>query len=156
MPCPHYQLMGVASHLCKKYGSYQSQYQADTYCTTDSYWKECVNYHAYSNCFLTTACVHYAGLPDDCKELTGMRNFRDGYLLSLPNGQAMFDEYYRLAPAIVEAIERSDKREHYLADILARVRQCVFFADNGNNEAALDVYTAMFDELKNRFAPLPL
>ncbi|MCL2743422.1 MAG: hypothetical protein FWE67_06195 [Planctomycetaceae bacterium] len=112
----------------------------------------CANYKG-SSCFLTTACVHYAGLPDDCKELTGMRNFRDDYLLSLPNGQAMYDEYYRLAPAIVEAIEQSDERTGILADILSSVRQCVHFSENGNNEAALDVYTAMFDDLKNRFAP---
>ena len=102
---------------------------------------------------MTTACVHYAGLPDDCKELTGMRNFRDDYLLSLPNGQAMYNEYYRLAPTIVEAIERSDERAGILTDILARVRQCVHFSDKGNNEAALNVYTAMFDELKNKFTP---
>ena len=110
----------------------------------------CANYKG-SSCFLTTACVQYAGLPDDCKELTTMRNWRDGYFLSLPNGQAMYDEYYRLAPAIVEAIERSEYRTNILTDILASVRQCVHFAENGNNEAALDVYTAMFNGLKNQF-----
>lgn len=30
-----------------------------------------------SGCFLTSACVKYKGLSDDCKELTELRQFRD-------------------------------------------------------------------------------
>ena len=147
MTCNYFQ---HSTSYCTKSGAFQSAYQVNTYCTTESNWQSCANFKG-SSCFLTTACVHYAGLSDDCKELTGMRNFRDSYLLSLPNGQAMYDEYYRLAPAIVEAIERSAERANILTDILTRVRQCVQFSDKGNNELALDVYTSMFNELKNKF-----
>lgn len=31
-----------------------------------------------SGCYLTSACVNAKGLPDDCEELTVLRNFRDG------------------------------------------------------------------------------
>jgi hypothetical protein len=104
-----------------------------------------------SGCFLTTACVHYAGLPDDCHELTVCRQFRDHYLLSLPDGQAMCNEYYRLAPGIVDAIESSSNRGLILMDILTTVRQAVRYIDNGNNVAALAVYSEMFNTLKNQF-----
>lgn len=31
-------------------------------------------------CFVTTACVKMLGLPDDCREMTVLRNFRDSLL----------------------------------------------------------------------------
>ena len=152
MPCPYYRPSGTHCY-CEKTGVFHDDAHVRNYCATDSNWQRCGNIAGTGGCFLTTACVHYAGLADDCKELNGMRNFRDSYLLSLSNGQAMYDEYYRLAPAIVEAIERSVERTSILTDILTRVRQCVHFADKGNNEMALVVYTSMFNELKNKFVP---
>ena len=35
-----------------------------------------------SGCFLTTATVKYMGKPDDCYELTVLRDFRDKYMLT--------------------------------------------------------------------------
>ncbi|MDR1959378.1 MAG: hypothetical protein LBQ54_10130 [Planctomycetaceae bacterium] len=80
-----------------------------------------------------------------------MRQFRDRYLLSLPDGQAMYDEYYRVAPAIVEAIEHCAERSPILKDIFVKVRQCVQCFEAGNNEKALDVYVTMFNSLKDKF-----
>lgn len=148
MTCPYFTSTG--GNLCRKSDTYQSEATKDQYCTTSSDWSNCPNYTGNSSCFLTTACVHYAGLPDDCAELTGMRKFRDEYLLSLPNGRAAIDEYYRLAPDIVKAIEHSTECAHVLSDILTQVRQCVRFVDAENNEAALEIYTSMFDNLKNK------
>ena len=34
-----------------------------------------------NNCFITTACVKYYGLKDNCYQLEILRKFRDGYLL---------------------------------------------------------------------------
>lgn len=148
MQCPYFTTSGGG--YCNKAKTSQPASQISQYCVTESNWQRCANYTG-SSCFLTTACVHHAGLLDDCEELTGMRNFRDNYLLSLPNGQEMYDEYYRLAPAIVDAIECSAERTKILTDILERVRRCVQFVGNGDNEAAFDVYTAMFNEMKDRF-----
>ena len=143
--CPYYD---PKYYLCEISKTYQNG--RDTQCLSSDDWRRCPNLEGKS-CYLTTACVHHAGLADDCKELTTMRKLRDGYLLSLPNGKAMRDEYYLLAPKIVKAIECSDTRNDTLTDILTRVRQCVQFADNGNNEAAFVVYTTMFNELKNKY-----
>ena len=38
-------------------------------------------------CYLTTACVVAKNLPDDCEELTALRNFRDTYLRNHENGE---------------------------------------------------------------------
>lgn len=56
-------------------------------------------------CFLTTACTAARGLPDDCHELTLLRQFRDKYLLSNAEGRFLVDEYYRIAPAICQAVD---------------------------------------------------
>jgi hypothetical protein len=61
-------------------------------------------YEEDKKCFLTTACVKYYGLPDDCKELTILRQFRDHYMKEFKEGRQAIQEYYHLAPKIVEEI----------------------------------------------------
>ena len=67
---------------------YLAKKDGDWYCTAkdgfvsyDSYcsykYEECTYYNGNSGgCFLTTACVTYRGLADDCYELNVLRNFR--------------------------------------------------------------------------------
>jgi hypothetical protein len=65
-------------------------------------------------CFLTTACVEYYGLPDDCYELTTLRRFRDQYMSNFEEGQKAIHEYYHIAPRIVEMLNlRPDKSTLY-------------------------------------------
>lgn len=67
-------------------------------------------------CFITTAVCEAAGLPDDCAELTAFRAFRDGYLRACPDGEALIDEYYSIAPGIVSCINVCENRaEKYAA-----------------------------------------
>ncbi len=88
-------------------------------------------------CFITTAVCRQAGKPDDCEELTAFRSFRDGYLRSCPDGPALIEEYYQIAPGIVARIELSQDpaaqyeaiRRDYLAPCFAdiqagRLAQC--------------------------------
>ena len=92
-------------------------------------------------CFLTSACIEARGLADDCRELTVLRAFRDGYMRSLPQGEELIAEYYRIAPAIVEQIQCSDSR----LEVLDRLYQdlvlpCVELIREGKNEEALENY----------------
>ena len=88
-------------------------------------------------CFITTAVCLEEGKSDDCAELTAFRKFRDGYLQNCPDGKALIEEYYRTAPNIVLAIEKtanpadryaSIRKEHLdlcYADLQAgRMEQC--------------------------------
>ncbi len=99
-------------------------------------------------CFLTTACTAHAGLPDDCHELTVLREFRDGYLASLPNGEAMTREYYRVAPAIVQRIMRTPSREAILARIYTTIRKTVTLIEKEQFPSALRAYSEMFQTLR--------
>ena len=65
-------------------------------------------------CFLTTACVHTLGKSDDCKELSILRKFRDEHLKTSSAGQQLVEEYYEIAPKIVQALAiRNDKQMVY-------------------------------------------
>lgn len=95
------------------------------------YWDDdgCSNYDEDENrlaggsggCFLTTACCQYKGLPDDCYELTTLRNFRDTYLKTTEAGNALVEEYYRIAPSIVDKIMESPNKVGLLEDIYTQV-----------------------------------
>ena len=56
------------------------------------------------SCYITTACIRARRLPDDCEELTLLRQFRDSYMRTQPEGEKDIREYYRSAPALVERI----------------------------------------------------
>lgn len=101
-------------------------------------------------CFLTTACVEYAGLPDDCHELRTLRWFRDVYLSTPSVGPSMIAAYYQTAPRIVLAIERSAMRAAYLDGVLNDVRSAVALINRGRYAEALDVYVGMVKTLQQR------
>lgn len=102
-------------------------------------------------CFLTTACVERAGLPDDCHQLTVLRTFRDNYIGTLPDGLPMLAEYYRLAPAIVQAVSQSSERDAVLAEVFASVNDAVELIEIGSYSQALSRYQSMFSDLKQRY-----
>lgn len=103
------------------------------------------------NCFLTTACVDARGLPDDCYELTMLRQFRDGYMNCLPDGQAMIDEYYTIAPKIVAAIQVDPDQKVVWADIYNVIAQCIIKIDANNPQHALMLYKSMVQQLANQY-----
>jgi hypothetical protein len=102
-------------------------------------------------CFLTTACTQYAGLPDDCRELTTLRRFRDTYVMSLPDGAEVVTEYYNSAPILLKYIDSSDDRVNILSDIFRSVSTTVELVESGQCEKAKAIYASMFRNLKERF-----
>lgn len=101
-----------------------------------------------SDCFLTSACVEYLGKPDDCEELTKLRSFRDGYLKAREGGKKLIEEYYQIAPLIVEKINQSNERDKHYAYIYETVQNCLTYIDEGKDEKALELYKAMVVCLK--------
>ena len=74
--------------------------------------------HSYaelgSGCFIVTACIKARNLPNDCDELMTLRDYRDNYVLKMPNGKKEVSIYYAIAPKVVAAInKRSNSNEIY-------------------------------------------
>lgn len=120
------------------------------------HYEDCPRYKSYhsssSSCFLTSACVEAMGLPDDCHELTVLRNFRDGYLRSLPTGQEEIAEYYAIAPSIVAAIQQRENALSVFDGIYEQlVLPCVRYIEAGENEQAHALYRNAVKELQKQF-----
>lgn len=103
-------------------------------------------------CFLTSACTEYLGKPDDCEELTKLRAFRDNFMKSTEHGKNLVEEYYRIAPKIVEKINASDNKNMYYNDIYQTILLCLAEIDLCNNDEALKLYKQMVDKYKKQFS----
>ncbi len=102
-------------------------------------------------CFLTTACVEYAGLSDDCEELQVMRKFRDEYICSLPDGGSLVEEYYQAAPLVVQRIKSGGDADATLESLLKTLRNVVELIQSGHNSEALLVCKKEFQMLKRKY-----
>ena len=83
------------------------------------------------------------GLPDDCRELTELRAFRDGWLAETEEDRALTAEYYAMAPGIVERIQASPRREAILEGIYAEIVRVLAHIHRRDNQAAVEAYRAM-------------
>ncbi|MES2937670.1 MAG: hypothetical protein V4864_08300 [Pseudomonadota bacterium] len=106
-------------------------------------------------CFLTSACVDFRGLPDDCHELTVLRALRDGWMRAQPQGPALIEEYEAIAPALVDAIDASPERDVFYARIFATVRGCVLNIGRGQRWQALQAYIHMVRTLQSELPTAP-
>lgn len=105
--------------------------------------------HRGSWCFITTAACEYFGKPDDCYELTALRQFRDGWLALQPGGEAAIREYCRVAPSIVEALNASSQRDVIYTDIWnCYILPCIQMIEQSAYESCRALYEKMVLDLK--------
>jgi hypothetical protein len=102
-------------------------------------------------CFLTTACVEYAGLPDNCWELQMIRRLRDEYIVNLPDGNEFLAEYYDTAPAIIRAIRSQPDHQSVFDALLHRTRLVARMIEQGRLEEALAECRDQLEGLKVRY-----
>ena len=118
----------------------------------------CASYEKIENgfhkklCYITTAVCESQGNADDCYELELLRDYRDHYLLSSPEGEALVKEYYNIAPTIVSRIGRSEAPGQVYEEIWQNyLAPCVGLIEAGKPEACREKYMAMVYELKGRY-----
>lgn len=103
-------------------------------------------------CYITTAVCASLGKPDDCYELNLMRRYRDEYLVNQEGGEAVVEEYYDIAPTIVNRINRMENAEDVYADIWnSYLHPCVSMIESDNLEACRKIYTDMVYDLRRRY-----
>jgi hypothetical protein len=94
-------------------------------------------------CFITTACTKSRGLPDDCEELTVLRGFRDNFLCSFEEGEALCELYYRISPGIVDSIAHGGNATQIYEWLYRLIRYCVDAILRGDYLAAFYTYVGM-------------
>ncbi len=92
------------------------------------------------NCFITTACVKYYGLEDNCYELATLRYFRDSYLLTDPENRSLVKQYYSIAPKIVQQLERDINKKKLFEEIYLQIKQACRAIEKGKFEMAKAIY----------------
>lgn len=103
-------------------------------------------------CYLTSACVVSRNLPDDCEELRTLRLFRDRYMLPSPEMKKDVEEYYRVAPGIVTAIDRSEDPAAVWQKIYDElIVPCVRLIKGGDYEQTYRKYKDYTVMLKKKF-----
>lgn len=100
-------------------------------------------------CFITTAVCETLDKEDDCYELTALREFRDHYMQQTGEGQALVEEYYRIAPAIVTYINMgSDRKEKYMGIWKEYLQPCIKNIETGNLKQCEEDYVQMVQKLR--------
>lgn len=159
--CAYYYYDSGYSCAIKREQTHDSSIDYDTvkkYCWGYHY-EDCPRYKdksGYSSgCFLTSACTEARGLPDDCEELTTLRAFRDGYMRSLPHGQADICLYYHVAPAIVDKIRALPNATEVFDEIYTElVLPCVELIRSGSYESAYTKYRCYVKQLQLKYLSL--
>lgn len=103
-------------------------------------------------CYITTAVCETFGKPDDCYELTLLRNYRDTYLMEQEDGEKIIREYYDLAPTIVKHINRKENSgEIYESIWTDYLSPCIRMIENGQQEECKSLYIQMVRDLERTY-----
>lgn len=115
--------------------------------------RNCPNCGASVGCFITTATCLTLQKPDNCEELMVLRHFRDTYMSSSSELKAEVEEYYQIAPVIVEGIEAvPDKGKLEYQRIWSEYLQpSVAAAKVARNQEAHDLYKNMVLDLSKKY-----
>lgn len=104
-----------------------------------------------SICYLSTACIEYAGLSDNCDELNTLRFFRDNYIAHLPDGKSILEDYYTHAPIIMQNIKNLPNYEYVIKRIYEIVLEAVLYIKNKDYSKAMKCYSEMYIDLKDNY-----
>ena len=151
MSCPYYSFRSN-DWYCNQIRDYVSTDVYYAYCRNYDY-ESCPNYEiSAGGCYLTSACVEAKGLADNCPELTLLREFRDGWLTEQSFGKQAIEEYYRIAPEIVVAIDRKDSAKNIWSELYeSLVAPCVELIRQGEYEKAYQLYWSHAIALKRTY-----
>ena len=104
-----------------------------------------------SNCFITTSCVKYFGLKDNCYELETLRKFRDNYLLKSGEGRELVNQYYEHAPALVKQLESAPNKKQLFKSVFSDIQESCRAIEENNYEIAQEIYMKSVSRLINHF-----
>ena len=101
-------------------------------------------------CYLTSACLNHfkEAFNDDCYELNVLRWFRDNFV---SNEDIL--HYYKIAPTIVEAIEKM-KKKNIIYDYIYEnvIEPCITAIENGDYNFAYNRYKSSILAFEETFA----
>ena len=118
----------------------------------EQYRVECRPVPGKKSCFLTTACVGYYGLDDDCDLLRSMRALRDEYVANMDLGNDLIANYYEVSPVVVERINAlpDDERGNIYSFIMDALLASSAHVCSGKLQDAYEGYARLYRSLCDR------
>lgn len=103
-------------------------------------------------CYITTAVCGHLEKPDDCYELTTLREYRDRYLMQTEQGRSIVEDYYEIAPGIVLMLDMRKDADSIYRDIYkSYLIPCIEMIEAGENEACQNLYMDMVHHLQRKY-----
>lgn len=103
-------------------------------------------------CYVTTAVCKSLDKPDDCYELTLLREYRDNFLLHSETGNAAVKEYYNIAPTIVKRISKKENATDIYQHIWQEyLNPCVHLIEEVRLKECQDLYSDMVYKLEKQY-----
>jgi len=108
--------------------------------------------HKQNGCFITTAACRTLGKGDNCYELNSFREFRDRWLKQQKDGHHLIEEYYSLAPVIVDNINKLEDKDRIYENIWKKyLSVCLRFIEEKRFTDAGKLYIKMVNHLKREY-----
>lgn len=151
IPMLRYGRNATLDEICERIIELWNEHDAGMSISTTTYEniKDGFKFHL---CYITTAVCEGLGKPDDCYELTLLRDYRDNYLAKTDSGRALVQEYYDIAPTIVKRISRQENAEDIYMDIWNQyLKPCVSLIEEGKEEECCETYTDMVHSLQGKY-----
>ncbi len=103
-------------------------------------------------CYVTTAVCLSLGKQEDCREIRLLKDYRDGFLLSQADGKELIDEYYDIAPTIVNRINKlPDAKDTYHRIYRNYISPCIDLIDQERLDECKNLYVSMMQTLKQKY-----
>lgn len=103
-------------------------------------------------CFISTACFKSLGFDDNSIELQKLRSYRDDYLSKIPTGKNRINEYYLLAPKIVNNIDSSINSSEIYSFIYEKmIKPSIDFIDSKELEKTFSLFEEGFKVIKQNY-----
>lgn len=110
------------------------------------------HYAAEGSCYLTTSCVGYKELEDNCSELTAMRLLREHYI-NEPEYIALISEYNQLSRQIINMVNQEINPDIIYEQIYQSVKICETAINNEDWQTARNEYLGMYYQLAETYIP---
>lgn len=99
-------------------------------------------------CYITTAVCKTLNKPDDCYELTTLRQFRDIWLSNQIDGTKLINNYYETAPKIVTIINYLDNSKDIYHNLYNKyILECINYIEQNKFDECKNTYINMMNYL---------
>ena len=103
-------------------------------------------------CYVTTAVCLSLGKDENCREIRMLKDYRDGFLSAQEDGPKLIDEYYDIAPTIVNRInKRADAKDTYKKIYQNYISPCIDLIDQEKYTDCKKLYMQMMHVLGQEY-----